>query len=141
MPVGDLGPEEVVTVEPDQTVGDVVDKFESEEVGAVVVTEGEEPVGLVTDRDVALAVGGGDDVAQQSVEDVMTEDPVTIQADEEALEAARTIQEENVRRLPVVDDDGNLSGIVSTDDVVATVGEQLDDISDTIEAQSPDYSP
>lgn len=141
MPVGNLGPEDVVTVAPDQTVDEVVDQFESEEVGAVVVTEGDEPVGLVTDRDVALAVGDGDDVAQQSVEELMTEDPVTIQEDAESIEAARTIQEENVRRLPVVDDGGSLSGIVSTDDVVATVGEQLDDIADTIEAQSPDYSP
>ena len=141
MPVGDLGPDDVVTASPDDTVSDVVEEFRSEEVGAVVVTEDDRPVGLVTDRDVALSVGQNGDVAEEPVESVMSEDPATIQADEEAVEVARRIDDENVRRLPVVDDDGTLTGIVSTDDVVATVGEQLDDIADTIEAQSPDYSP
>ena len=141
MPVGKLGPNDVVTANPDDTVGDVVEDFRSEEVGAVVVTEDDEPVGLVTDRDVALSVGQNGDVAEEPVESVMSEEPATIREDEEAVEIARRIDEENVRRLPVVDDDGELSGIVTTDDVVATVGEQLDDIADTIEAQSPDYSP
>lgn len=142
MPVGDLGPDDVVTADRDATLGDVAETFETENVGAVVIVEDEQPVGLLTDRDVALAVGeGGDDVASQTAEEVMTEDPVTLQADEEAIEIARTIGEHHVRRIPVVDENGDLTGIVTVDDVVATVGEQLDDISETIEAQSPDYSP
>ena len=141
MSVGDLGPDDVVTADPDDTVGDVVDDFESEGVGAVVVTDGQEPVGVVTDRDVALSVGNGDGVADQPVESVMSENPATLQEDEEAMEISRTIEEENVRRIPVVDDQGNLTGLVSFDDLVATIGEQLDNVADTIEVQSPDYSP
>ena len=141
MPVGELGPNDVVTASPDDQVRDVVDDFRSEDVGAVVVTEDSEPVGLVTDRDVALSVGQNGDVADESVESVMSEDPVTIREDEEALEISRTVEDENVRRIPVVDDDGELTGLVTVDDLVATVGEQLDNVADTIEAQSPDYSP
>lgn len=71
----------------------------------------------------------------------MTEDPVTLREDEEAMEISRTINENNVRRIPVVDEDDTLTGIVTLDDLVATIGEQLDHVADTIEVQSPDYSP
>jgi CBS domain-containing protein len=142
MPVGDLGPDDVVTANRDATLGDVAETLASENVGTVVIAEDEQSVGLVTDRDVALAVGsGGGDVTLQSVEAVMSEDPVTIRADEEAVEISRTIGEHRVRRVPIVDENGDLAGIVSVDDVVATVGEQLEAISEAIEAQSPDYSP
>jgi CBS domain-containing protein len=141
MTVGDLGPEEVVTVDRDATVDDVVEKLGSENVGSVVVTEDDEPVGIVTDRDVALSVSASDDPASASVEDVMTEEPVTLQEDEPNVMIARAIEEHNVRRIPVVDDDGKVTGIVTLDDLVATVGEQLEQVGDTIETQSPDYEP
>lgn len=141
MPVGDLGPENVVETSRDATLGDVVETLKSENVGAVVVSEDDEPVGIVTDRDVALAVSDHDDVASVAVEDVMAEDPATIRADEEGIEISRVIGQEHVRRIPVVDDDGKLTGIVTLDDVVATIGEQLDNVADTIESQSPDYRP
>ena len=141
MPVGDLGPEEVTTVQPEATVEDIVETLESENVGSVVVQEDRKPVGIVTDRDIALQVTKTDDVTSVSAEEVMAEDPVTIQEDEEAIELSHVIGENNVRRIPVVDEDGNLTGIVTLDDLVATIGEQLESVADTIEVQSPDYSP
>ena len=141
MPVGHLGPEDVVTAQPDDSIEDISEQLEAENVGAIVVTEDEEPVGMVTDRDVALSVGDVDDVASKPVEEVMTEDPVTLQEDEEAIEISRTIDETGVRRIPIVDGQGTVTGIVTLDDLVATIGEQLDNVADTIEAQSPDYQP
>ncbi|WP_232702030.1 CBS domain-containing protein [Halobacterium wangiae] len=141
MPVGELGPEDVVTVEKDAKISDVVDQLESENVGAIVVTDEEKPVGIVTDRDVALALNRMDDLATGDVTDIMTEDPVTLREDDPELAVARTIEDENVRRIPVVDEDGKLTGIVTLDDLVATVGEELGKVSNTIESQSPDYKP
>lgn len=141
MPVGELGPEDVVTVQPDDDLETVAERFAEENVGAVVVTEGEEPVGIVTDRDVALAIPNNDDVGSVSVEDAMTADPATLREDDEAIEVSRAIEEHNARRFPIVDDDGTLTGIVTLDDLVATIGEQLDNVSETIEVQSPDYRP
>lgn len=114
--------------------------MESEQVGSIVVTEDGEPVGIVTDRAIALAVGDGD-VESRTAEDVMAEDVATISQDEEAVNLASRLGDEHVRRLPVVDDGGELVGIVTLDDLVSTIGEQLDEVADVIEAQSPGYSP
>ncbi|MFC7010038.1 CBS domain-containing protein [Halalkalicoccus salilacus] len=141
MPVGDLGPDEVVTASPDSDLEEITQTLDSENVGAIVITEDDTPAGIVTDRDAALAIHQHDDVASVSVEDVMTEDPATIQEDAEAIEISRAIGEHDVRRFPVVDEDGSLTGIVTLDDLIATIGEQLDNVADTIEVQSPDYSP
>ncbi|ELY35528.1 CBS domain-containing protein [Natronorubrum tibetense] len=141
MPVGDLGPDDVVTASPESTLGEITETLDSENVGAIVITEDESPVGIITDRDAALAIHQHDDVAGVSVEDVMSEDPATIQENEEAMEISRAIEEHNVRRFPIVDKNGSLTGIVTLDDLVATIGEQLDNVADTIEAQSPEYSP
>ncbi|WP_306059202.1 CBS domain-containing protein [Natronococcus wangiae] len=141
MPVGKLGPEDVVTAQRDDDLETVTGLFAEENVGAVVITEDEEPVGIVTDRDAALAIPENDDVGSVSVEDVMTADPATLREDDEAIEISRAIEEYNVRRFPVVDEDGALTGIVTLDDLVATIGEQLENVADTVEVQSPDYSP
>ncbi|WP_227380035.1 CBS domain-containing protein [Haladaptatus halobius] len=141
MPVGDLGPTDVVTADRDTPLGDIAETLDSENVGAVVITDDETPVGIVTDRDLAIAITTSDDVTSLTAEDVMTEDPVTLREDAEAMELSRTIGDHNVRRILVVDEDDNLTGIVTLDDLIATIGEQLDNIADTIEVQSPDYSP
>jgi CBS domain-containing protein len=141
MPVGNLGPEDVVTAQRDDDLETVTETFAEENVGAVVVTEDDEPVGIVTDRDAALAIPNNDDVGSVSVEDVMTGEPATLHEDDEAIEISRAIGEHNARRFPVVDDDGTLTGIVTLDDLVATLGEQLENVSETIEVQSPGYNP
>lgn len=141
MPVSDVASDDVVTGSRESSVGDVAADLRSENVGAVVITDGDEPVGVVTDRDIAVAVADRDDVGSATAEDVMTEDPVTLRADAEGIEISRAIGDHGVRRLPVVDDDGTLVGIVTLDDLVATIGEQLANVADTIETQSPDYSP
>ncbi|WP_436346198.1 CBS domain-containing protein [Natronorubrum sp. FCH18a] len=141
MSVSELGPNDVVTAQPDTELGTVADRLASNNVGAAVVTEDDSPVGIVTDRDIALEVAQSDDVASTPAEDVMTGDPTTLEADAGPLEVSQAIEAENARRFPVVDDDGTLAGIVTLDDLVATIGEQLGNVADTIEAQSPDYSP
>lgn len=141
MPVGHLGPKNVVTIDPSAQITDVVNKLESENVGAIVVAENDEPVGIVTDRDVALAINEDSNIGTEAVRSVMTADPVTLHEGEEAMEISQAIDEHNVRRIPIVDDNGKLAGIATLDDLIATVGEQLDNVAETIEVQSPEYSP
>lgn len=141
MPVDHLGPDELVTADPETSIDEVVDMLERENVGVLVIADDNEPVGIVTDRDIALAATDVDDIGSLKARELMTDDPVTLGADEEAIEISRTIDEHGVRRIPTVDDDGELTGIVTMDDLVATIGEQLDNVAETIEVQSPDYRP
>lgn len=82
MPAGHLEPDEVVTAERGIGLVEIAQKLKLEIVGAVVIAENDEPVGIVTDRDISLALAESDDVSSFTAADVMTEDPVTLQEDE-----------------------------------------------------------
>lgn len=140
MPVGDLAVD-AQTAGKDATIKDLAQRMGTDGIGDLIIVENETPVGIVTDRDIALAVGQYDDVSSMTASDLMAEGLATIQADAEAIELPKKMAEHKVRRIPVVDADGELQGIATLDDVVATVGEELDAIATVIEGQSPEYSP
>ncbi|WP_435143556.1 CBS domain-containing protein [Halobaculum sp. P14] len=140
MPVHHLAVEPV-TASPDDSVESVAETMAEDGIGDVVVTENESPVGVLTDRDVAVAYGNGRNLDELEAADVMSENPVTIEGDAEAVDLPKRMAEAGVRRLPVVDDHGDIEGVVTLDDVVAVVGEELEDVATVIESQSPGYSP
>lgn len=140
MPVENLAVD-AVTVDKNTSVSDIARIMGDEGIGDLIVVEDNKPVGIITDRDIALEVGQNDDISSLTANDLMAEDLVTIQDDAEAVELPKKMDEGKVRRMPVVDEDGTLQGIVTLDDVVATVGEELNNIVTVIEAQSPAYSP
>lgn len=95
----------------------------------------------MTDRDITLAVGGYHDLDGLIAEDIMTHDPVTVHEVATAVDLPAAMAEGRVRRIPVVDDDGDLVGIPTLDDVVATAGEMLKDVATVIEWQSREFRP
>lgn len=141
MTVGEIS-NEAVTVSTDASVIETAALMERESVGAVVVEDDETAEGIVTDREIALAVADHEgDLSDVTVEVVMTDEPQTLRAGEESLTAARTMAETGVRRIVVVDDTDSVIGLISLDDIVALTGEQLADIATVIEKQSPGYEP
>ena len=140
MPVKSLAVE-VTTASRDASIRELARMMLDEELGDLVIAEDARPVGIVTDRDVALAVARYDDLSDLTAGDIMTPDPVTIHEDATAVDLPATMAEGRVRRIPVVDDDGRLVGIATLDDVVATVGEMLDDVATVIESQSREFEP
>ncbi|AZH25623.1 CBS domain-containing protein [Haloplanus aerogenes] len=140
MPIKNLAVD-VVTASTDASVKDLARTMLDEELGDLVIAEDDKPVGIVTDRDIALAVARYDDLSELTAEDIMTPDPVTIHEDATAVDLPATMAEGRVRRIPVVDDDGRLVGIATLDDVVATAGEMLDDVAAVIESQSREFEP
>ncbi|WP_254546557.1 CBS domain-containing protein [Halomarina pelagica] len=141
MPISKLATQDVVTAGTDATVMDLAKTMESEGTGDVVITEDDRPVGVVTDRDVALAIGRGEEPDSCTAGDLIGDEVFTIDADAEGYDAIKQFGESRVRRAPLVDDEGKLTGIVTLDDVVATIGEELTFVANVIEAQSPGYSP
>lgn len=132
---------DVVTTTKDTSVKELAKMMLEEELGDIVIEEDRKPVGIVTDRDIALAVARHDDLSGLTAESVMTPDPVTIEEGATAVDLPARMAEGRVRRIPVVDEDGYLTGIATLDDVVATTGEMLKDVATVIEWQSREFRP
>lgn len=141
MTVGEIS-NVAVTTAADDSVLAAAELMESEDIGALVVEANETVEGLITDREIALAVADHEgDLSAVTVEEVMTEDVVLLEDTQESLVAANEMAQQGVRRMPVVDSTDSLVGIVTLDDVVALAGEQLADAATVIEQQSPGYEP
>jgi CBS domain-containing protein len=105
--------------------------------GIVPVTEdafSRKLVGVVTDRDLCMAVlAHGRDPSHVWVQECMTREPVTCHLDEEVGAALRRMREHQIRRIPVVDEEGNLKGMVSLADLVRQRVISSAELFDTIE--------
>jgi CBS domain-containing protein len=112
---------------PESTVADAARLMKRENIGPIPVIENEQTrklVGIVTDRDLALKiVAEGRDAASTKVEAVMTRKVVTCRADDDLQKALDAMSEHQLRRIPVVDNDSRILGIISQADV-ATRGNQ-----------------
>jgi CBS domain-containing protein len=123
------------TVSPGDSVVDAARVMRDEDAGAVPIAEGDRLVGVVTDRDIAIrVVAEGKDPSSTKVEDVASRELVTIDPQQGLDEALRLMAQHQVRRLPVVEEDGKLVGIVAQADVArhaddARTGEVVEDIS------------
>lgn len=110
-----------------------------ENVGSVVIVDDDEPVGIVTDRDITVKVTAeGKDPTDVPAEDVMTPDPVVVDGDAGLMELTHTMADNGVRRVPVVDN-GKLDGIITLDDVDQLLSDERQNLAKVIEAESPPY--
>jgi CBS domain-containing protein len=106
-----------VSVEPGTSVVEVARRMRDEDIGAVLVTEGERVRGLVTDRDLVVRVlSEGGDPDQHSVKEACSADLVSVSPDDEVNRAVQVMREHSVRRVPVVEN-GKAVGIVSLGDL------------------------
>jgi CBS domain-containing protein len=110
-------------VETSTPVVEAAQLMKSEDVGSLPILEGERLVGMVTDRDVVLrVVAEGKDVKTTTVGEIASRDLVTVDPQQDLDEALRLMAQHQVRRLPVVEEDGHLVGILAQADV-ATAGQ------------------
>ncbi|MFD8232512.1 CBS domain-containing protein [Streptomyces sp. NPDC059696] len=115
--VRDIMTGDPVTVEPQTSVAEVARIMRDEDLGAVLVTDGDHLRGLVTDRDLVVrSVSRGGDPERISVAGACSDELVTVGPDEDLTQAVRLMREHSVRRIPVVDH-GRPVGIVSLGDM------------------------
>jgi CBS domain-containing protein len=122
-------------VAPDTPVSQIAELMEAEDVGAIPVVDGEQLVGMVTDRDIVVrAIAKGKDPRGMPAAEVWSRELVTVDPDRDLDDALRLMARHQVRRLPVVDNDNRLLGVVSQADVALeakekAAGEMLEGIS------------
>jgi CBS domain-containing protein len=139
MSVGRICQRHVDLAEPEETVRMAAERMRQRSVGTLVVLDEERrPAGIVTDRDLVLRViAAGLDPEETLVKDVMTEAPRTV-TDETPIEDTVALMRSGAfRRVPVVDVEGQLAGLVSVDDVLALLAEEFTSIGELLRKESP----
>ena len=128
----------VVSVKPDATVRFVAGLMKEKNIGCVVVTDDHRPVGIVTDRDIALR--GSmlcDEPGMALIESIMTRDLLTIRKDTGIFDAIQEMKTSGVRRMPIVDSGGRLVGLLTVDDLIRLLAREMADIARIIGKESP----
>lgn len=125
-----------VTVGLDAPVVHAADLMRLHQIGDVVVVDGRSPVGILTDRDIALGVAqAADRLTSLVVRDLLVAADVFVaEADDPMWKTLKRMRDHGIRRMPVVES-GRLVGIFTVDDAIGLVVEQLDDIASLIGAQ------
>jgi CBS domain-containing protein len=123
----------VQTLPPDATCQEAAQRMRGAGVGCVVVTEADRPVGVVTDRDLAVTVvASARDASQVSLREVMAGEPIFLGRDRDLAQVIETMRLQGVRRLPVVDESGYLEGILTLDDLLLLLSDQLAGLAETV---------
>lgn len=126
MKVSDLPPGRLVSVDPDTTIAEVARRMRTEDVDSVAVMSQGHLTGIITERDLVRAIADGVDAQQATASIVMTADPATVDADEDAAVVAVKMMRLGVRHLPVVNKAGKPVGLVSARNLVAILDQKGD---------------
>jgi CBS domain-containing protein len=122
-------------IDEDKTVEYAAKMIRDEDVGLAPIVGGDRLIGMLTDRDIAIrVVAEGKHPQTTKVSEVMSRELVTIDPDQDLEEALRLMSRHQVRRLPVVEEDGRLIGVIAQADIArelgaTTTGDLVEDIS------------
>ena len=142
MQIREVMTESVVSTACDASLGDVAALMRDSNVGSVVILDGGRPIAMITDRDIALVVGADGVERGQRVKPYAAQPLVTGDIEMNVEEAAAHMVQNRVRRLPILDGDGGLAGIVTLDDLAVRTGdlEMAQHITSQVaKAALPDY--
>ena len=117
---------EVETIRPETSVKEAAQRMRSMDVGSLPVCDGRNLIGMVTDRDITIRITAeGRDVNNTPVVDAMSPDIAFVFEDQDVREAARIMQERQIRRLPVLNREKQLVGIISLGDIAVGGDDRL----------------
>ena len=125
--IADVMTTDVEVVRPEETLRNAARAMADLDVGSLPVCNGRRLVGMITDRDIAVrAVAEGKSVDTQ-VNEVMTDDVVWCSETDDVEDVLQQMGDAQIRRIPVIDDDRNLVGIVSLGDIALEEHEEVDE--------------
>lgn len=140
MNIGEVCNREVVIIDKEGSIFEAAKLMREYHVGDVIVVEeknGERiPVGILTDRDIVRALVAADiDLHAVTVGDTMSFDLLTVKEEDDVVSTIKRMRHRGVRRVPVVNSQGGLEGIISVDDLIDLIYEQLTDLVGLIKHQ------
>jgi CBS domain-containing protein len=128
----------LVKVTPETNIMEACRLMEQNNVGSVVAERDGKLCGILTDRDIALRVAGArKDPRTTLVNDIMTPDPIRISADKDLPQLTALMHAYHVRRVPIVNGFDTALGIVTLDDLVAQLGDEMWEIGRAISEEFP----
>jgi CBS domain-containing protein len=128
-PIKEIMTSPVRTVGPDMAVADASRILWHEGIGALVAEDdGDDIAGIVTESDVVRGVCAGHDPGRLRVRELMTDIVVTVAPTETVRDASARMQDNDIKKLPVVDDEGTLVGIVTTTDIAESLAPTFEDV-------------
>jgi len=145
MTIGEICNRDVVTVQRDATILQAAKLMRKNHAGDVVVIENRKgkvvPVGIVTDRDVVIEVVATElDCSVFTVGDIILTGLTAVKESATILEAIQRMSSKGIRRLPVVDDKGNLTGIVTLDDLLLLFAKEIGSLSKLVTQEQKNES-
>jgi CBS domain-containing protein len=134
MSIAEFSTKSVITALEGETVFNAAKNMMDRGVGSIVVVDlDKKPIGMVTDRDIALkAVVQGKDPKRTILKEIMTKDIIILSQDRGFFETTKIMSDMGIRRIPIVDHEGKLTGIISLDDLIMVFGEELTNIANAI---------
>lgn len=124
--VADLKPKAPVSVSADKTLGDTLHELVEKSIGCVLVVEEEKLVGIFSERDALMRVGGNAaEWADRPIRDFMTPKPQALQADAKVAFAVHSMDLGGYRHVPIVNGDGVAEGIVSVRDILGFLSQKM----------------
>jgi len=133
--VDEIANEDVATAERDTPVRTIVASMAERDFGSVIIVEAGKPIGIVTDRKVALSIEETPDITTKNAEEVMSESLMTVDSSTNIFEVVRRMGDNGIRRIPVVDENGKLEGIVTLDDAIVLLGTELGNVAEAVREQ------
>lgn len=124
----DMAVHTVAVITPEKSIRESARQMRVEHVGSLVVVDQDgKPIGMLTDRDITIeGVARGVDVDQTTVRDLMTAPVVTATESEGMVTALARMREFGIRRLPIIDSEGKLVGVVTNSNLIKELSELLD---------------
>lgn len=138
MPIGEICVRDVVVAGPETPVREAAQLMVKHHVGNLVVVREDSlghvvPVGIITDRDIVRNVVAEElDPAVFTLADLLSREVITVAEDLGVFECMQQMRLNGVRRMPVIDASGNLVGIISLDDMVQLLAEEMSELAKLI---------
>ena len=127
---------DVITVSPEASLLEVARLMRAHHVGSVIVVNEDRPIGILTDRDIIIkAVAEDKDPKTLRAYEIMTHNPAMVNINYDPLDATQIMRDRGLRRLPVVDENSHLLGILTLDDVLGLLGKETENLAQAVQTE------